>query len=184
MEIWKNIKDYEGLYQISNYGRVKSLNYLGKHIAKILKPGKSYGYYIVLLAKNGTRKMKKVHRLVAEAFLPKPEGKDFINHKIEGEDGKIINIVEFKDDGSIDYDKTTIEWCDQKYNNTYGTVKRRQAEKLFIPVNQYTLSGEFVKKWESASTVQRELGWFCTAISACCRGKVKTAYNYIWRYDN
>lgn len=182
MEIWRDIKGYEGLYQVSNHGRVKSFNYLRKGETELLKPGKSYGYNVVCLCIDGVHKMKKVHRLVAEAFLPKPDGKDFINHKIEGEEGKTINIVEFNDDGTIDYERTTIEWCDQKYNNTYGTVKKRQAKKLFKPVFQYTLSGELVKKWPSASAVQKEFGWFSTAIGACCRGKMKTSYNHIWRY--
>lgn len=183
MEIWSDIKDYEGLYQISNYGEVKSFNYLRKHTTEILKPGKSNGYYIVSLSKNGVHSMKKVHRLVAEAFLPKPDGKDFVNHKIEGDKGKIMNIVEFNDDGSVDEERTTIEWCTQAYNNTYGTVKKRQAEKVSKPVLQYTKDGKFVKRWSSASEVQRQLGWFGTAISACCRGKVKSAYNYDWKYD-
>ncbi len=91
IEIWKNISDYEGLYQISNFGRVKSLPrtrigngtpYLTK--TKILKNsiGAKGGYYRVHLCKENTKnKMFYVHRLVATAFIPRIKGKDFVNHK-------------------------------------------------------------------------------------------------------
>lgn len=169
-EIWKDVVGYEGLYQVSDKGRVKSL-WFGKD--KILKPLKDgWGYIFVYLCKNGERKMCKIHRLVAQAFIPNTNSLPQVNHKDED---KTNNKVE------------NLEWCDRKYNNNYGTRTQRQAEKmtngkLSKPVLQYTKDGKFVKEWKSTMDVQRNLGYFQTSISSCCLGKYKSAYNFIWKY--
>lgn len=120
---------YEGLYQVSNLGRVKSLNYRNTGKEGVLNPGKDTdGYFQVVLSKNRETKTCKVHRLVAETFLPNPENKPCINHKIEGDEGKTMNMVIFNEDGSIDKERTTIEWATYKENSNYGTRNKRVSE--------------------------------------------------------
>ena len=117
---------YEGLYRVSNLGRILSLNYNGTGKTDLLKPGEDKdGYFYVGLWKNGKRKTCLVHRLVAQTFLPNPENKPCINHKIEGDVGKKINIVTFNTDGTINEEKTTIEWVTPKENNNYATRNER-----------------------------------------------------------
>ena len=108
MEIWRDIKGYEGIYQISNKGRVKSLHY-GKE--KILSPSKHSGYFFVRLFKKGEKpKEFDIHRLVAQAFLPNPDNLPIVNHKDEN---KLNNNVE------------NLEWCNSEYNLNYGNRNER-----------------------------------------------------------
>ena len=110
-EIWKNIAGYEGLYEVSSFGRVRSLRF-GK--TKILKPGKNKkGYLRVSLCKNGKQKTFFVHRLVAQAFLENPQNLPQINHKDEN---KQNNRLE------------NLEWCSCDYNNNYGTRNERAGK--------------------------------------------------------
>ena len=183
MEEWRNIEEYKGLYQVSDCGRVKSLDRWithkgSKHFVKgrILKLCKANtGYMAVGLFKNGKGNWYLVHRLVAEAFLDNPDNLPCINHKDED---KTNNNV------------TNLEWCSYRYNANYGTKMKRISDKLkgvnntklSKTVYQYTLDGEFVKEWPSVNEIKRQIGYDCTSISACCRGKCKSAYKYIWRY--
>lgn len=162
-EIWKDKKDYEGHYQVSNCGRVKSIKF-GKEI--ILKQHIRGGYYSVVLSKNGILKIFKVHRLVAQAFIPNPNNLTEVNHKDEN---KLNNNVD------------NMEWCDRTYNNTYGTRIEKCSKKLSKPVLQYTLEGEFVKEWESTAECGRN-GFKQGAVAACCRGERKTHHKFIWKY--
>ena len=164
-EVWKDIEGYEGLYQISNYGRVKSLKY-GKE--RILKTVENNGYQHVLLFKNGKGKWFYVHRLVAMVFIPNPDNLTEINH-----------ISEIKNDNRV----VNLEWCDRKYNVNYGTVKQRIADKISKKLFQYTLDGELIREWQSAYEVKRQLGYSPCNISQCCNGKQKTSYGYIWSYN-
>ena len=117
---------YEGLYKVSNLGRILSLNYRNTGKAELMTPvERKDGYFQVGLSKNGEYKKRLVHRLVAETFLPNPEGKPCINHKIEGEKGKKINMVIFNEDGSVDEERTTIEWATYEENNNYATRNER-----------------------------------------------------------
>ena len=166
-EIWKDIKNYEGHYQVSNLSRVKSLNYNHTGKEKILKLNKDKdGYLQVTLCKNNIKKVYKVHRLVAQAFIPNPNNLPQINHKDEN-----------KTNNNVD----NLEWCDRKYNQNYGTRTERVAEKLSKPVLQYDLEGNFIKEWKSTRECGRN--GFCNQhIAACCRGELKTHKGFIWRY--
>ena len=114
-ETWKDIEGYEGLYQVSNLGKVKSLNYNKTSESKLLKLQKnSNGYTRVVLYKNRKPKVCLVHRLVAQAFIPNPNNLPQINHKDED-----------KANNSVD----NLEWCTYLYNNTYGTAIERATEK-------------------------------------------------------
>ena len=169
-KVWKDIEGYEGLYKISDKGRVKSLKQ-GKE--KILKPlCDRLGYLFINLYKNGDMKKCLIHRLVAQAFIPNTNSLPQVNHKDED---KTNNKVE------------NLEWCSAKYNNSFGTRIQRVAEKMTNgktskPVLQYTKDGKFVKEWKSTHDIERNLGYDHSLISACCRGKYKSAYGYVWKY--
>lgn len=122
MEVWKDIKGYEGLYQISNYGRVKSMARIKKHsyngIAhlkeKILKPICINGYQRVSLSKDSKMTHKFIHSLVADAFVKNPHNYPEINHKDENKANNIYH---------------NLEWCTHSYNINYGTRNERVSKK-------------------------------------------------------
>ena len=117
---------YEKLYKVSNLGRILSLNYRNTGKPGLMTPRKRKdGYFQVGLSKNKETKKCYVHRLIAETFLPNPENKPCINHKIEGDEGKTMNMVIFNEDGSVDEERTTIEWTTYEENNNYGTHNER-----------------------------------------------------------
>ena len=165
-EEWKDIKGYEGLYQISNLGRVKSLPRNGtKKEEKILKQHLDrYGYAYVGL-RNKILKKHKVHRLVGNAFINNPNNMPQINHKNEN---KSCNIV------------SNLEWCDNKYNVNYGT----RTQKTYKKVVQYDKENNFIKEWKSIILASKELKIDNSLITKCCKGKRRTAGGYIWRYAN
>ena len=170
-EIWKDIEGYEGLYQVSNLGRVRSLR---RNI--ILRQSiERNGYERILLYKNKGYKHFLIHRLVATAFIPNPNNLPQVNHKDEN---KLNNCVD------------NLEWCTQEYNHNYGTINIRISQKLLNHksrskiVLQYTLDGTFIKEWKSTMDVQRNLGFAQSHISECCRNIIKTAYDYLWKFKN
>ena len=179
---------YEGLYKVSNLGKILSLNYNNTGKPKLRKPRKNkYGYFQVGLSKNGETKKCYVHRLVAETFLPNPENKPYINHKIEGDEGKTMNFVFFNEDGTIDKERTTIEWVTPKENNDYGTHNERVSKamtngKLSKKVLQFTLDGEFVREWESTRECGRN-GFCQSCVSRCCNGKIPQYKGFRWEYE-
>lgn len=168
-EIWKPVVGYENLYEVSNFGRVKSLNYNHSGKERILKSFTNKdGYLYVDLCKNGKRKKYRIHRLVAQAFMPNTDNLPCINHKDEN-----------KQNNNID----NLEWCTAKYNINFGTRTERRIKTISKPVLQYTLDGEFVKKYSSTIEVERNNSNFNhTSISRCCRGKQKTYKGFIWKY--
>lgn len=163
MEIWKDIKDYPN-YQVSNMGRVKSLNYNRTGKERILKNYKNnMGYLQVYLYKEGKVKMYYIHRLVSQAFIPNPNNLSEVNH-----------INEIKTDNCVE----NLEWCSRKYNTNYGT----RTERTQKPILQFTKTGEFIKKWDSATQVERDLGINQGNITKCCQGKYKSTCGYRWCY--
>lgn len=194
IEIWRTAvydgKIYEGLYKVSNLGRILSLNYRNTGKPDLMNPFEDKdGYLKVELSKNRKTKTCYVHRLVAQTFLPNPEGKPEINHKIEGDEGKKINMVIFNEDGSIDKEKTSIEWVTREENNNYGTHNERIAKtkkgipniKLSKRVIQLSLTGEFIREWPSVSECGRN-GFNQGAVSSCCRGKKPQYKGFLWMY--
>ena len=178
---------YEGLYKVSNLGRVKNINYRNTGRERMMNPENVKGYLRVGLIKNGKRNRCLVHRLVAFTFLENPENKPHINHKVEGKEGKSMNFVFFNEDGTIDKERTTIEWVTPKENNDYGTHNERISKsmtngKLSKKVLQFTLDDEFVREWESTRECGRN-GFDQGAVARCCRGEQKTHKGFRWEYE-
>jgi hypothetical protein len=157
------LSGYNGLYQVSNLGRVKSLK--GKE--KILKQNLDYYKYpYVQLWENGIGKKIKVHRLVAEAFIPNPDNKPEVNHKWG-----------IKTDNRA----SELEWNTHQENCRHrdeSNLRKSKTKKVI----QYDKENNFIKEWDSIKEVKEITG--ITHISSCCRGKRKTAGGYIWRYKD
>ena len=170
---------FEGLYKISNLGRILSLDY--NHTGKpgLMNPGEmSNGYLRVTLSKNGEDKTCLVHRLVAETFLENPENKPYINHKIEGDEGKKINMVIFNEDGTVNKERTTIEWCTPKENSNYGTRTERTSKRVL----QLTLTGDLIREWPSIAECGRN-GFNIGNVCLCCQGKKPQYKGFRWEYE-
>ena len=186
-EIWRDIAGYEGYYQVSNLGRIRSLdkmqNYNGSarlHKGRILKPNNDgRGYLIVDLSKNSRSATRSIHRLVAMAFLDNPNNLPQVNHKDED---KTNNFVFVNEDGSVDLNKSNLEWCTYSYNNNYGTKKERTMKSSCKMVLQYTKKGDFIAEWYGTRDAQRNTGIHCCDISLACRGIRKTAGGFVWKY--
>lgn len=180
MEEWRNIDGYEGLYQVSNFGRVNSFNYLRSKQEKILKPGKkSDGYLQIKLCKDGKKQIFYIHRLVSQTFLPNPNNLPQVNHKDENKEN---NFVFVNEDGSVNNEKSNLEWCDAKYNSNYGTCQKRRKKWRSKQVYQYSLQGELIKMWQSTAECARN-GFAQSNVSNCCNGVLKTYKGCIWKYQ-
>ena len=166
-EVWKNIKGFNGDYQVSNFGRIKTLKN-GKE--KLLSLSKcANGYYKCSLYKNNIQYYKKVHRLVAETFIPNPNNLYCVNHKDEN---KLNNCVD------------NLEWCTLQYNLEYGTGRQRSIEHRKKTVRMYSKDKEIEAVFPSLREASEETNIKEANISACCLNKTKTAGGYIWRYEN
>ena len=197
MEVWKDIEGYEGIYQVSNLGRVRSIDRINnkgkRNKGALLKLGvnKRTGYVRVGLCKFGARKGKSVHRLVAQAFIDNPNGLGTVNHKNENkQDNRVENL----------------EWMSLQDNLAYGTHTQRatahkpdmSGEKHFnygkrgaeshthkgkvIGIN-VDGSGEVIE-FDTAATASRVLGINSGRICEAINGKRKSCAGYYWRRDN
>lgn len=157
----KDIKNYEGLYQVTENGDVWSVRR-----NRFLKPYKNQlGYLRVVLSKKGKVKKYSVHRLVAEAFIDNPNNYPCVNHKDEN---KLNNNVD------------NLEWCTIRYNNCYndGQIKRARFKRK--KVYQYDLNGNLIKEWESIAECKRNGFKHCDKV---CRGERKSCGGFIWSYE-
>lgn len=161
-EEWKSIKDYEGLYEISNLGNVKSLI---KN--RLLKPWMhKKGYMVVTLTKAKKHKHFFVHRLVASAFLESKELTTEVNH-IDG--NKHNNCAE------------NLEWCGDFENREHAYNTKLRKMEVFIKVKAYSINGDFIREFSSISEASRETSTNIGNISRCINGGCKTAGGYVWK---
>lgn len=192
-EIWKDIPEYKGKYQVSNLGRVKSLSrkkWNGYAFAnlkgRILKPKfhKSKGYFNVILY-DGHKNSRtiEIHRLVAKAFIANPKHLPCVNHK---------------DENRKNNKATNLEWCSYKYNNNYGNhnlklslaktnnkcrkIAIKNGKKTSKAVIQYDLTGKQLSIYSSQIKAAKETGSTQDGISACCRGKTRKHNGYLWSF--
>lgn len=185
-EIWKDIAEYDGLYQISNHGRVKSLDRIImrcdgsiRHFrGRILRHGGAKkGYAIIQLSENGKVRGHAIHRLVAEAFIPNPENKKEVNHK---------NGIK------SDNRDENLEWSSRSENNRHAirelgkkapwTGKCGVNNPRSKPIIQLTKDGEIVAEYVCASEAVRKTGVHGGDISRCCTGKLNSAGGYKWQF--
>ena len=173
-EIWKDIPGYEGCYQVSSYGNVRSLErpytICSKTIistkSKILKQGIVKGYYNVELNVNGVAKKIFVHRLVALAFIPNINNLPCINHK---------------DENPLNNRMENLEWCTIEYNLKYGTRQERISKNRKRKVLQYSSEGEYIAEYDEAIDAENATGIKRQNISKVILGKRHTAGGYIWK---
>lgn len=184
-EIWKPIDGYEGLYEVSNLGNVRKLRFINNRTNKnkvfeIAPQHNGKGYLKVALYIEGTCKQKLVHRLVAEAFIPRIKGREFVNH-IDG--NKENNAV------------SNLEWCTRSENMIHayrvglatpsakGKYGKDNAKS--IRVDMYDKQGNYLMSFGSLIDAARYVGASKSShICSCCKGKLKSAYGYVWRYAN
>ena len=182
-EIWKAIEGYEGKYEVSNLGRVRSLdmkfdriwNGITQHYhvkGRTLKQKTDHKGYAFIGLSNGARhniSYFRVHQLVAKAFIPNPDNLQLINHKDENKQNNIVS---------------NLEWCDYAYNNAYGNHGYKIAQARGYPVRQMTKDGQTVAEYYSAREASRRTGISVDCIYHCCqkRKQCKTAGGYRWRY--
>ena len=163
--MWLPIPNYEDNYEVNSSGeirRAKNGNILKGYIGKD-------GYRRVGLTVNSKTKSFLIHRLVAEAFIPNPNGYPCINHKDEDKTNNHVN---------------NLEWCNYEYNLNYGTRNSRANNSRKKAILQFSKTGEFIKAWDSGTDVYLQMGIDKGHISDCCNNKRKTAGGYRWQYKN
>ena len=183
MEIWKDIPGYEGMYFVSNEGRVLSKR--RKSPAILAQRKHRGGYRQVMLSVHGKAQQPLVHRLVAMVFVPNPNGYDFVNHK---------------DENKANNHADNLEWCTKSYNVTYSLDRHPERKEMYASsfgcngnregridhtekVLQYTKNGKLIRTFASVVEAHKATGIKNSAIIACCKGKQKTAFGYIWKFD-
>lgn len=166
-EIWKDIRGYEGLYQVSNLGNVRSLNYNRQNKIKNIKAVSNYrGYLKVSLSKNNIIKNKNVHRLVAEAFIVNPNNFPVVNHKDGNKhNNKIINL----------------EWT-TKSENTNHAYKNNLMKKNNKAIIQLDKNKNRIKEYKSIKEASLIMKTSPMNIIKCCKGIQNTAKGYVWKY--
>lgn len=176
MEIWADVKGYEGLYLISTYGNCKTTNYRPGYgripedindIMKIENPDNHQGYCTIKLSKNGKKRTARIHRLVAEAFIPNPNNYPCVNH-IDG--NKLNNNV------------NNLEWCTEKQNMEHAAKFNLVNRGKQQYVKQLTLDGKLIKIHKSIREASRETNICRDSITKCLKGKQQQCNNFKWEY--
>lgn len=183
-EIWRDIPGYEGYYQVSTMGNIRSLDGLvevhrknskyylirkGKLLTPVIQQHKQHNWirkdlYVTL----GRGNRILVARLTALVFIPNPLGLPQVNHK---------------DENTFNNHVSNLEWCDAKYNCNYGTRNERMAKSKWTKINQYDkCTGKLIKTWSSLKQASYYTGIHASNISFCLTGRYKTSGGFIWKY--
>ena len=171
--MWRDIKGFEGLYQVSNYGRVRSLGCFSKGRnnclrfvkGRILSQIKHGSHFHVLLSKNKDKKWFEVHQLVAQAFISNPNNYEIVHHKNhQPDDNRVENLM----------------WVSKEEHIAIHSNKRAKRAKRVDQIDP--ISGEVLHQWTYVKEITRELGYRRENIYKCCRNKYKTYKKYIWKY--
>lgn len=165
IEEWRDIQGYEGFYQISNLGRVKSFR---NGEEKILKFGGNRGYRMVVFCVRGIRKTCTVHRLVAKAFVDNPNNYPCVNH-----------IDEDKENNQAE----NLEWCTVAQNNKYGTRTERSSKTQSKPIIMIDDDNNIKTKFYGISQCSRVMGFSAGNIWAALNGKMQHCGGYRFKYD-
>lgn len=171
IEVWKDIKGYEGLYQVSDKGNVRSLNYRNTGACKNMTlKNQNRGYLHVVLAKDHENKSFLVHRLVATAFLHCEIENMTVNHIDENIFNNNVN---------------NLEWCSlndniKEFQNNHPDKIGRQENPT--PINQFDKAGNLIRRWSSFSEIKNTLGFSYWSVKECCVGKRHSAYGYKWQF--
>jgi len=173
-EIWKDVPGYEGIYQASTFGRIKSLPNPGnRHYEIIMIPFvRERGYKFITLIKNGIKWGTMVHRVIGITFIDNPLSLPYINHKDENPSNNHVD---------------NLEWCTPKYNSNYGTgIKRNALARIngirSKKVYKFSLDGEYIEEYPSLNEVGRKDGFNIKNISSVCLGRRKYANGFKWSY--
>ena len=162
-EIWKDIEGYEGIYQVSNLGRVKRVT-----TGRILNSGKNRGGYLyVNLCKQRVVSNKRIHRLVAQAFIPNPENKPQVNL-----------IDEYKTSNMV----SNLEWSTAKENTNHGTHNERVSKTLSIPIIATNIKTGESKEFYGSRECARQLGLTHGNITSVLKGRYKQTGGYTFKY--
>lgn len=171
--MWKDIKGYEGYYQVSDKGEIKSVTRNVKRGSsykpvneRILRPYLNKGYLSVVLSKNGKTHTVEIHRVVAETFIPNPNNYPCVNHKDEITSNNCVS---------------NLEWCTYSYNLSYNEARIKAAVSKRKPILQYDLDGNFIREWSHAREASEFLGINKRAIYGACTGRLKTSGGYRWK---
>ena len=168
MEEWKDIEGYEGLYQVSNTGKVKSLHYRGTDKQEILTPINNSHNRLQINLYGREKSFPSIHVLVAQHFIPNPENKPIVHHI---------------DHNPLNNNVNNLMWVtEEEHKALHPEVFEASVVKKSIPIMQYTLDGQFVKEYPSAREVERQTNIHNAHITACCKGKQKTAGGFKWQY--
>ena len=180
IEEWRDVVGYEGLYEVSNLGNVRSKEKISVVVFGKLKGRQQHrkgkdikinhankGYSQVHLTKNRCGRTERVARLVAQAFIPNPDNLPFVNHKDENRSNDCVD---------------NLEWCTHEYNCNYGNRKKRIAKAHSKPIVQCDMLGVFIRRWDSISDVTRTYGFEQSNLCKALNGKYSNAYGYVWKY--
>lgn len=181
-EIWKDVPGYDGVYQVSSIGRVRSVTRVIKHGDHkrtsygtiLIQYVTVWGYMGIGFYKDRKRKCHPIHRLVAIAFIPNPENKKQVNHKNGIKTDNRIENLEWA---------TPHENISHAFSNGLSFVKRGSGNHFAKAIVQYDLKGNFVAKYGCAMDAYRKHGYHSSNLSKACKKKIKTAYGFIWNYE-
>lgn len=177
MEVWKPVRGYEEYYEVSNLGRIKSVyrltvfkdgrkrRFYGKILAT--RSVNNSGYLTVGLHDSGKTKTFLVHRIVAEAFVSNPYGRDEVNHI---------------DQDKLNNSASNLEWCTHKENTNHGDEIERGARKQRRSFYQLDMDGNLIKVWHGFKQMQRETGYQRASVYRCCVGQRESYKGYKWKY--